>query len=198
MSTINRIIEIAQKMGIIRPKDLDEYGIPRRYLSRLYQRGILERTERGLYRLRNIDLTEHETLVKVSKRVESGIICLLSALRYHQVTTQQPFEVWLAIDRTSRRPNVVDLPIRIVRFSGSALSEGVEEHLINGIPIKIYNIAKTVADCFKYRNKIGLEVAIEALRECRRERKCSNDDLWYYSKICRVTNVIRPYLESMP
>ena len=104
--------------------------------------------------------------------------------------------MWLALDRKAWQPKVPELPIRIVRFSSSSLEEGIENHTIEGVLIRVYSIAKTVDDCFKYRNKIGLEVALEALRECRRERRCSMDDLWYYAKICRVANVMRPYLKA--
>jgi predicted transcriptional regulator of viral defense system len=124
------------------------------------------------------------------------VVCLLSALQFHDLTTQAPFQVWLAIDRKAWLPKEPRLPIRIVRFSGPALEKGIEEHIIEGVSVKVYNPAKTVADCFKYRNKIGLDVALEALRDCRRERKCTNYDLWEYAKICRVANVMKPYLEA--
>jgi predicted transcriptional regulator of viral defense system len=142
-------------------------------------------------------VTEFHSLEEACKRVPHGIVCLLSALRFHGLTTQAPFEVWLAIDRKARLPRLGALPLRIVRFSGRALKEGVEEHRIEGVPVKTYNPAKTVADCFKYRNKIGLDVALEALRDCRRQRKCTNDELWRYAKVCRVANVMRPYMEAL-
>jgi predicted transcriptional regulator of viral defense system len=143
------------------------------------------------------DITEHHTLVEASKRVPKGIICLLSALQFHGLTTQAPFEVWMAIDNKARQPQVDYPSLRIVRFSGESLKAGIQEEEIEGVSIKIYNPAKTVADCFKYRNKIGLDVAIEALRDCRRQRLCSNDELWKYAKICRVTNIMKPYLEAI-
>ena len=129
--------------------------------------------------------------------VPKGVICLLSALRFHDLTTQAPHEIWIAIDRKTRLPVNKALPIRFVRFSGPALIEGVESHIIDGIPVAIYQPAKTVADCFKYRNKIGLDVALEALKDCLRNRRCQADTLWRFAKICRVSNVMRPYLEAM-
>jgi predicted transcriptional regulator of viral defense system len=129
--------------------------------------------------------------------VPHGTVCLLSALRFHELTTQAPFEVWLAINGKARTPQEDILPLRIVYMSGQALSAGVEEHQIEGVPVRVYNPAKTVADCFKYRNKIGLDVALEALRDCWRKRRSTADELWHYAKICRVSNVMRPYLASL-
>ena len=126
-----------------------------------------------------------------------GVVCLLSALSFHELTTQAPFEVWLAIGEKAWRPRLEYPPLRIVHFSKTALNTGVQEHQIEGVNVHVYSPAKTVADCFKYRNKIGLDVAIEALRECRQARHCTMDDLWHYAGICRVRNVMRPYLESL-
>jgi predicted transcriptional regulator of viral defense system len=125
------------------------------------------------------------------------VVCLLSALRFHNLTTQAPHEIWLALDRKARRPAVDYLPLRVVRFSGAALDECQEQHLIEGVRVRIYNIAKTVADCFKYRNKIGLDVALEALREAWRNKSCTMSELTHYARICRVSNVMKPYLESL-
>ena len=197
VSRIERIISLTKKAGIIRSRDLDEYGIPREYLRRLCDRGVLERQARGIYTLRGAEITEHHSLVQACKRTPKGVICLLSALRFHGLTTQSPFEIWMAIDRKARIPKVEGVPLHVVRFSGRALTEGIERHRIEGVDVSVYCPAKTVADCFKYRNKIGLDVALEALRECRRERRCTMDDLWRFAKVCRVANVMRPYLEAM-
>jgi predicted transcriptional regulator of viral defense system len=191
-----RILEIVEQVGVLRPRDLNAYGIPREHLRRLHAGGRLRRLGRGLYVLPDADLTEHHTLAEACKRVPHGVVCLLSALRFHELTTQAPFEVWLAIGEKAWRPRVDYPPLRIVRFSGAALAAGVEEHVVEGVSVKVYCPAKTVADCFKYRNKIGLDVALEALRDCRRQRKCTNDELWHYAEICRVANVMRPYLEA--
>lgn len=196
-SRINRIINLAKDMGVIRPRDLDRYGIPREYLRRLCRKGSLERHARGLYRLPGADVTEHHSIVQACKRVPKGVICLLSALRFFGITTQMPHDIWMAIDRKARLPKADGLPFHFVRFSGDALQKGVELHKIDGVDVRVYSPAKTVADCFKYRNKIGLDVALEALRECRRERRGTMDELWKYAKVCRVSNVMRPYLEAL-
>jgi predicted transcriptional regulator of viral defense system len=197
ISPIDKIISLAREGGIIRPRDLDAYGIPREYLRRLCVKGVLERQVRGIYSLRGAELTEHHSLAQACKRVPKGVVCLLSALSFHRLTTQAPFEIWLAIDRKSRLPKVEGVPLRLARFSCDALTEGIEQHRIEGVDVRVYCPAKTVADCFKYRNKIGLDVALEALRECRRERRCTMDELWGYAKVCRVANVMRPYLEAL-
>ena len=136
-------------------------------------------------------------LAEVARRVPKGVVCLLSALRFHGLSTQAPFEVWLAIENKAITPKLDYPPLRIVRFSGAALTEGVEEHVVDDVTVRITCIAKTVADCFKYRNKIGLDVALEALREAWHEKRMTSDDLWRYAKVCRVANVMRPYLDSL-
>ncbi len=197
ISPIEKIISLARGGGIIRPRDLDAYGIPREYLRRLCVKGILERQSRGIYTLEDIELTQHHSIMQACKRLPKGVVCLLSALRFHNLTTQAPFEIWMAIDRKARLPKVEGVPLRLVRFSGEALTVGVEHHMIEGVEVRVYSPAKTIADCFKYRNKIGLDVALEALRECRRERRCTMDDLWRFAGICRVANVMRPYMEAL-
>lgn len=196
-SKTGQVLEYAQNRGVLRARDLEAHGIHREYLRRLESQGLLMRSGRGIYTLVDTELTENHSLAEASQRVPHGIVCLLSALRFHGITTQAPFEVWMAIDHKARSPKEDILPMRIVYMSGSALRLGVEEHQIEGVAVQIYNPAKTVADCFKYRNKIGLDVALEALRECWRERYSTIDELWYYAKICRVSNVMRPYLESL-
>ncbi|MCY4533090.1 MAG: type IV toxin-antitoxin system AbiEi family antitoxin domain-containing protein [Gammaproteobacteria bacterium] len=193
----DKILELVRKAGVLRPRELDSYNIPRTYLSRLCSAGNLQRIGRGLYVLPGSGATEHHSLAEAGKRVPKGVVCLLSALSFHELTTQAPFEVWLAIGEKAWRPRLEYPPLRIVYFSQAALNAGVEEHKLEGVTVHVYSPAKTVADCFKYRNKIGLDVAIEALRECRRARYCTMDDLWRYAAICRVRNVMRPYLESL-
>jgi predicted transcriptional regulator of viral defense system len=189
-----RVVAALRKAAVMRSRDLIDLGISREYLSKLCKQGIIERVARGLYRLPNAEISAQHTMVEAVKRVPHGVICLLSALRFHGLTTQSPFEVWLAINVKARLPKT-DIPIRVVRFSGSASTEGIEQHLVEGVKLRVYSIAKTVADCFKYRNKIGLEVALEALREAQRSRRASMDDFWLFAKVCRVTNIMRPYLE---
>lgn len=194
---IEAVLRLARERGVLRARDLEARGIPRQRLQSLCEQGVLFRSGRGLYTPATARLTEHHTFAEVGQRVPHGIICLLSALRFHDLTTQDPHQVWLAIDRKARRPRVNYPPLRIVRFSGPALTQGVEEHTIEGVRVHVYNPAKTVADCFKYRHKIGLDVALEALRDCWRERRATMDNLHRYAQICRVANVMRPYLESL-
>ena len=165
------------------------------------KRGCWKERGGGIYRQLNWEVTENHSLVEAAQRVPRGIICLLSALRFHDLTPQMPFEVWVAIDHKAHRPNNSSddhlTPLSIVRFSGEALTKGVEEHTLEGVTVKIYSPAKTVADCFKYRNKIGVDVAVEALRDCWKQRRASADELWHYAKTCRVANVMRPYIEAI-
>lgn len=193
----DKILALAKRKGILRVKDLREAGIHPEYLRRLCEKGALIRVARGLYMPADAQPTANVSLAQASRRVPHGIVCLLSALRFHEIGTANPFEVWIALARDVRRPQVEYPPLRTMRFSGKALKEGIEQHRIEGVRVTIYNPAKTVADCFKYRNKIGLDVAIEALRDCLRSRKSTRDQLWQYAKICRVTEVMRPYLEAV-
>lgn len=191
------ILDLARKRGLIRPRDLEPLGLPRVTLTRLVRQGALTRVARGLYALPNRSISEHTALAEVARKHPQAIVCLLSALRFHELTTQSPFEVWLAIPNKARAPKLDYPALRIVRFSGPLLAEGVEEHPIDGVPVRITSVAKTVADCFKYRNKIGLDVALEALREAWKGRRVGMDELWRYARLCRVANVMRPYLESL-
>ena len=186
-----------KSLNVIRPRDLDQAGIPRVYLYRMAKRGLVRRVGRGLYLPKGIEPTENHSLAEAGKLYPKGVICLLSALQFHNLTTQGPFEVWMAIDEKAKRPKPKHPAIRFLRFSKKSLTEGIEEHKIEGVQVRVYNPAKTVADLFKYRNKVGLDVALEALRDCREQRKCSDDYLWKYAKICRVQNVMRPYLEAL-
>ena len=192
-----QVLDLARKAKILRVQDLSEKGIHPEHLRRLYQRGLLVRLGRGVYMLPNASISANFSLAEVAKKVPRGIICLLSALRFHEIGTQSPFEVWIALDRKAARPRVDNPRLRVMRFSEAAFYSGVDSHKIDGVTVRLYCPAKTVADCFKYRNKIGIDVALEALRECRRRRKCNFDDLWKYAKICRVANVMRPYLEAI-
>lgn len=192
---MRRLLELVEQHGILHARDLKPLGVPREYLRRLCDRGILVRTGRGLYLTPTAGDTTHLDLALVAKAIPNAVICLVSALRFHEIGTQIPHEVWLTLDRRAARPAMSYPPVRIMCSSGKALAEGVQQHDIVGVPVNIYGPAKTVADCFKYRNKVGLGVALEALRDVRRTRRCTNDELWIYAKICRVTNVMRPYME---
>ncbi len=192
-----QILKLIRNSGIVSTAEIHSLGIHHEYLRQMCARGELVRVGRGLYSLPDADFTIHYGLMLAAKAVPRGVICLLSALRFHEIGTQAPREVWIALDRRAARPQARLPKMRIVRFSGKALTEGVDEHNIEGVQVRIYNIAKTVTDCFKYRNKIGLDVALEALRDVLHGRKCSIDELWKYAKICRVTKIIRPYMEAI-
>lgn len=192
-----QVLELAREAGILRARDLDRLGIAREHLSRLEQRGLLERIDRGLYMLPGADVTEFHSLVEATGRVPHGVICLTSALAFHHLTTQAPHEVWMAIDAKAYRPKSDVLPLRIVRFSGKALTYGIETHLIEGVRVRVYSPAKTVADCFKFRYKIGKDVAFEALRETWYARRATVHELRAAAEVCRVWQVMRPYLEAL-
>jgi len=192
-----KVIKLAKKIGIIRPRDILKQGIAAEYLKRLTREGVLEKRGRGLYILKGTSLGEHYSTALVAKQVPEGVLCLLSALAFHGLTTQSPHEVWIALDNKSWQPKVDTVSLRLIRYSGKSFSHGVEKHIIGGVPLKVYCIPKTIADCFKFRNKIGLDVAIEALREGYRLKKCTIDQVWYFSKMCRVTRIIQPYMEML-
>ena len=196
-SSHQKVLELAAERGLIRPRDLTECGLPTVALTRLVRQGRLQRVGRGLYALPDRPVSEHNALAEVARKHPQAIVCLLSALRFHDLTTQSPFEVWLAIPNKARVPKMDYPPLRIVRFSGDALIYGVEQYAIDGVPVRVTNEARTVADCFKFRNKIGLDVALEALQETWRAKRDSMDELWRYATLCRVANVMRPYMESL-
>jgi predicted transcriptional regulator of viral defense system len=190
-------LKLLTRKQVIRSRDLDRAGIPRNYLNRLVERGQLRKIERGLYGVPELKVSEHMTLVDVVDRIPKAVICLLSALRFHDIGTQMPSEVWIALDVKAWTPKIKYPPVRIVRFSGKALRFGVQEHDVQSGRVRVYSPAKTVADCFKFRYKIGSDIAVEALRECLREKKATVDQLWEAAKVCRVANVMRPYMESL-
>ena len=202
MKTRNRkpkeqqVLKLARNSGVVSASDVRSLGVHPECLRRLCARGALVRIDRGLYQLPDAEVTAHHGLAQAAKAIPKGVVCLLSALRFNEIGTQAPHEVWIAINRRAAQPRIKQQKVRIVLFSGKSLTEGVEEHTIEGVQVRIYSPAKTVADCFKYRNKIGLDVALEALREALRTRKCSTDELWKYAKICRVTKTVRPYMEA--
>lgn len=197
MKKTDQVLELARAAGVLRAKDLEAHGIPREYLVRLVQQGLLVRQSRGLYTLADQPMSPHHTLAQIAARVPDGVICLLSALAYHELTTQQPFQVWLALPQKSRRPKLDYPPLRVCLYSEPAFMAGVEIHEIEGRQVKIYNAAKTIADCFKFRNKIGLDVALEALQDGWRKKRISMHELEKYAEICRVSRVMRPYLEAL-
>ena len=196
-SQSEQVRALTDEIGVLRARDLASKGIPRAVLKRLCNQGELIRTGRGLYVSAIGGITENHSLAAVARQVPKGVICLLSALRFHGLTTQLPPDVWLAIPSQARRPKGAAASIRPVHFSGKALTAGVEEHLVEKVAVRIYGPAKTVADCFKFRNSIGTDVAIEALREFLRQSPQKTEALLRHARVDRVERVIRPYLESL-
>ena len=183
--------------GLFRAADLEARGIPRSRLNGMLRRGEVHRVGRGLYRLRDAPLTELETVAAVSKRIPGAIVCLLTALHVHGLGTQAPRDVWIALDRKARKPWASELPIRIVRFSGPMLRYAIETREVLGVPVRLTSPARTVVDCFRYRKKIGLDVALEALRDAVNSRKATVDEIARAAEVCRIQTVISPYLEAV-
>ncbi len=177
--------------------ELKAAGVPETVVARLTRSGRVVRLARGLYQLPDADLQTGHTLAEVAKIVPKGVICLISALVYHELTLQLPSFVWVAIEVHTRQPKHRYPPMRFVRFSRRALTEGVEQHMIEGVPVKITSPARTIVDCFRFRNKIGVDIAISAMREALRKRVCSPDDIMGYARSLRIASVVRPYLEAM-
>jgi predicted transcriptional regulator of viral defense system len=192
-----RVLTLASQRGMLRASHLQELGIARVVLSRLTASGQLERVGRGVYRLPDTQGSEHESLVTIAVKVPQAVFCLLTALQLHELTTQLPRQVWIAMPQGSHAPKMDYPPVKMVQFSGEAYAAGVEVVQVDQVALRVYGAAKTVADCFKHRNKIGLDVAIEALKDALTQRKATADDLWHFAKICRVANVMRPYLEAL-
>lgn len=192
-----QVLRLARTRKLLRARDVTQHGLPTIALTRLVQAGKLERVARGLYGVPGAQTSEHRSLAEVSARVPKGVVCLLSALRVHEIGTQSPFEVWIAIPQHMVTPRIDQPAIRVVRMSDTALAEGVERRTIDGVKVPVFNAARTVVDCFRFRNKIGLDVALEALRDGWHQRKFTLDDLWRHATSGRVANVMRPYIEAI-
>jgi predicted transcriptional regulator of viral defense system len=181
----------------VRGSDAREVGASPQLLIKLHHAGKLRRVARGIYSLPDAPVTEHQSLVEVCRRVPKAVICLLSALRFHEVGSQAPHQVWIALPESTQTPAVSYPELRIARLRGAAYSEGIETIIDEGAPIRVYGIAKTITDCFKFRNKIGLDVALEALKDAWQRRLVSIDDLGHFARINRVERVMQPYLEAL-
>jgi predicted transcriptional regulator of viral defense system len=193
----SRALDLLRKRGLLRSREFVSRGIPRSALRRLVEEGKIERVARGLYRLPGPPVSQHQSLLEVSKQVPSGVVCLLSALAFHGIGTQLPHEVWIAVPAGTRQPVVRQVAVRVVRFSHESYPYGVESRRVDGVELRVTSPAKTVADCFKFRNKIGIDVAVEALREGWRERRFDLPELRRAARVCRVEEVIRPYVEAL-
>lgn len=189
-----RALTRAKRHSLLKAGDAEVHS---QELTRLVRDGVLERVARGTYRIADTPVTEHHSLAIVAAAAPHAVICLLSALSFHGIGTQVPFEVWVAVERGSRPPAVRNPPVRVARFSGASFREGIEVHRIEGQNVRIYGVAKTIADLFKFRNKIGLEVALEALRDAWQRRLVTMDEIDRYARVCRVQRVMRPYLETL-
>jgi predicted transcriptional regulator of viral defense system len=192
-----RLLRLAARRGVVDAGEAHRAGIHSQQLTRLVAEGRLERLSRGRYRLAGREVTEHHGLVVVARAVPHAVVSLLSAATFHGLSTQLPHEVWITIDQRARRPSLAWPRLRVTRASGAALTEGVEEHRVEGEVVRVYGVAKTVADLFKHRNKVGLEVALEALREAWKQRRFNMEQLDRCARICRVERVMRPYVEAL-
>lgn len=191
-----RILDLLGQKGLLRTSDLDTIGVPRVVLTRMRSAGLLEQVGRGLYRRPNVEVSEYETLAAIATRVPQAVFCLLTALQFHELTTQLPRQVWITMPRGSHLPKLDYPPLRMIQATGEAYTAGIEIVERDRVPLRVYGAAKTVVDCFKHRNAVGLDVALEALKDARAQKKASADELWRYAQICRVANVMRPYLEA--
>lgn len=183
--------------NLLRAADLEARGIPRGHLRAMVRRGEVQRVGRGLYRRSQAPISELETVAAVSKRIPRAIVCLLTALHVHGIGTQAPRDVWIAIDRRARKPRASDLPVRVVRFSGPMLRYAIETRNVLDVPVRITSPARTVVDCFRYRRKIGLDVALEALRDAVGTRKATIDKIVRVAEVCRIRSVLLPYLDAI-
>ncbi|MFQ5691384.1 MAG: type IV toxin-antitoxin system AbiEi family antitoxin domain-containing protein [Gemmatimonadota bacterium] len=186
-----------ERGGVLRTMEAIRLGVHPRTLYAMRDAGALERLGRGLYRLADLPPLGNPDLVGVSLRVPDGVLCLLSALAVHEITTQIPHEVYVALKRGAEPPRLEHPPVRVYWFTGKAFTEGIEIHRLDGVDVHVYGAAKAVADCFKYRNKLGLEVALEALKLYLRDKRGRPDDLVRFARVCRVEKVMRPYIEAL-
>lgn len=192
-----RVLELARQRYVVRASDLEVMQVPRVVLSRLTRSGKLQKVGRGLYALQETPTLDIDGMLSVASRVPQAVFCLTTALQFHELTTQLPRDIWVAMPRGSHLPRIAYPPIKMVQMSGEVYENGVETHVLQGVTVRVFSVAKTVADCFKHRSKVGLDVAIEALKDARVSNKTTVEALWEQSKVCRVATLIRPYLEAL-
>ena len=196
----DKVIDYARRYGTFRPRDVAVIGVHPEEIRRLHRKGLLRRPGRGLYELADTEPSPNQSLIEICKRAPQGVVCLLSALRVHEIGTQLPHKVWLAIPGKANRPRGDDQAIEIIRLTGKMYHLGIEEHTTPTGGFRVYGIAKTIVDCFRFRNKIGLDVAVEALREVvlhQRRYKVTVSDLYEVARQCRISSVITPYIEAL-
>ena len=192
----DHILDLAQRQRLLSAADVRAHGWSPQLLIKLEQSGKLQRVNRGLYSLPDGLITEHQSLIEVCRRVPKAVVCLLSALQFHEIGTQLPFEVWIALPEATQTPALDSPALRIARLRGEAYSEGIETVVEHGSAIRVYSVAKTITDCFKFRHKVGLDVALEALKDAWRQRKLDMDQVTHFARINRVEKVMQPYLEA--
>jgi len=200
MTAKEKLLEYAKEKKIFRARDAEDAlggASPRVYLQRLAREGKLVKTGYGLYQLAEGNFSEMQDILEVAVKVPKGVLCLLSALRFHDLTTQNPFEVWLAIENKMRIPKIETVPVRVFRFAPQVYEAGIETHQIEGVEVKVYSAAKTVADCFRYQSTVGFDVAIEALRDAWAKRKATMDELYHFAKVRNIKNKMMPYLRTL-
>ena len=185
------------RQGVFRARDLAAIGIPRYRLKQLVEGGALRKTGRGLYFSQSADITENHSLVQLAARSPKAVVCLLTALRFHGLTTENPEVIYILLPKGVKRPRITSPLLDITWASGESYTQGIEEHIMGGVTVKITSPAKTVADCFKYRSKVGIAVAAEALRDAWQKKKVSSEALWQAAKVCRMTNIMRPYFDML-
>lgn len=193
----DQILDLAQRQRLLSAADVRAHGWSPQLLIKLEQNGKLQRITRGLYSLPDSPVTEHQSLIEVCRRVPKAVVCLLSALQFHEIGTQLPFEVWIALPEATQTPALDNPALRIARLRGEAYSEGIETLVEHGSTIRVYSVAKTITDCFKFRHKVGLDVALEALKDGWRQRKLDMDQVTHFARINRVEKVMQPYLEAV-
>ncbi len=198
MNGKERVLEYAKEKKIFRASDIEsQVKGSRVYLQRLLAEGQLTKAGYGIYRLAENNFSEMQDILEVAVKVPKGVLCLLSALRFHDLTTQNPFEVWLAIENKQRIPKVETVPVRVFRFAPNVYQAGIETHHIEGVEVKVYSAAKTVADCFRYQSTVGFDVAIEALRDVWEKRQATMDELYHFAKVRNIQNKMMPYLRTL-
>lgn len=198
-ATARELVEqlFRERGGLVRMAEAVRAGVHRRTLYAMRDAGVIEQLGRGLYRLADVAPLSHPDLVSVARRVPKGVICLVSSLAFHDLTTQIPHEVYLAVRRNSEPPRIDFPPVRVFRMGDRAFEEGVEEHTLDGVPVRIYSREKTLADCFKYRSQLGLDTVVEAVRRYKEQGRLDVEAILRAARACRVENVMRPYLEAV-
>lgn len=198
MNGRQKLLDYARTRKVFRASDVEhELGLSRMYISRLVKEGQLERVGYGLYSLEGTEFDENQSILEVAAKVPNGVLCLLSALRFHDLTTQSPFEVWIAMERTTWTPKMDTIRLRVFSFSPKVYEAGVETLVLGGVTVKVYSPAKTIADCFYYQRTVGLDVCLEALRDAWNSRKVTMDDLFHFAEVRNVRGTMLPYLNTL-